>query len=124
MKNLLLLFFCIISFNICLQAQACEDLPGKFDTYQAAITAIRSADFKYTDEMPEGSSPWIISAEYFSCDGNFGYFICSMGNGSVYIYESVPTTVWTEFKNADSKASFYEKHLKAKFKLTQSTSKE
>jgi len=124
MKYLLLSLLLITSFTMHVQAQDCGDLPTRFDTYQAAINAIRSADFKYTDELPAGSSSYISTAEYFSCDGNFGYLICTTTKGGGYIYENIPKDVWAEFKNADSKGTYYEKQLKSKYKLLQSAGTE
>lgn len=117
MKFLITSFFYILCPVFCLQAQPCKDLPDKFYAYSSAIRAIRAADFEYTDAIPDGSSSWIITAEYFSCDGNFGYFIFSTDKGNEYIHENVPKNLWNQFKQADSKGSFYDKHVKKRYRL-------
>ena len=117
MKYLLITVLLTIYFSFHLKAQPCKDIPEKFYSYSSAIRAIRAADFEYTDNIPEGSSSWIITAEYFSCDGNFGYFIFSTDKGNEYIHENVPKNLWNAFKNADSKGTFYDKNIRKMYKL-------
>lgn len=108
--------FCLfISFTY--HGQSCKDLPDKFDTYSQASNAIQNAAFKFTDNLPDGKSSWITSANYYSCDGYTGYLVYTTDNGKEYIHEKVPVRVWTEFKTASSSGSYYVHHIKGKYRL-------
>jgi len=117
MKYLLMIQFSLLGCIQVSRGQSCEDLPLPFTSYSKAIKEIRNADFKFTDQIQEGSGSWIISAEYFSCDDNFGYLVFTTDNGYEYIHEEVPKTLWLQFKKSNSRGSFYNSSIKNKYRL-------
>ena len=97
--------------------QSCKDLPDKFYSYSQAINAIQNATFKTTDNLPDGKSSWITSADYYSCDGCTGYLVYTTDKGKEYVHEKVPIKIWTEFKTASSSGSYYVHNIKGKYRL-------
>ncbi len=116
MKKILIIIS-LVAFSINCKSQSCKDLPEKFYSYSSAIDAIKSADFNYTDELPSGSSSWITAANFYSCDGKYGYFIYSTDKGHEYIHENVPKSLWVSFTEAYSKGSFYVENIKKRYRL-------
>lgn len=117
MKQLLLSFMLCFLMNFTVQSQSCKNLPDKFYSYREAINSIQSSTFKTSDELPYGKSSWIKSANYYSCDGYFGYLVYTTDKGKEYIHEKVPIKIWTEFKNAISSGSYYVNNIKGRYRL-------
>ncbi len=88
----------------------------QFKSYNEAIKEVRKSSFQLTDKIKTPESSWIASAEYYSCDGNEGYFIMNTGDKS-YIHKEVPVEVWEGFKAAGSKGSYYNEHLKGQYRV-------
>ncbi len=110
-----ILFFLLTSSMA--KSQSCKDLPERFYSYSQAINSIEKSTFKVTDRLPNGKSSWIVSADYYSCDGNYGYLVYTTDKGKRYIHEKVPTSVWNEFKTASSNGSYYVHNIKGKYRL-------
>ena len=106
-----------ILFAINAKAQSCKDLPGEFKHSSKAIKAIRKAKFSLTDQITEGSNATLITGQYFSCDGKFGYFIFIDDKGKEFVYEKVPGSIWLEFKETDKKNSFYQNSIMRNYYL-------
>jgi hypothetical protein len=113
--NFLVLGFLFFLLNC--NSQPCTSLPAKFSSYSAAIAAITKIDFKYTDNLQTGKSSWIVTANYYSCDGKTGYIIYITTKGKKYIHEGVPKSIWLEFKTAPSSGSYYNFNIKNKYRL-------
>ena len=109
----LLLSFYFISCN----GQPCSQLPKSFKSYSQAISLIQKSSFIVKESANTSSSSWISSAKYYSCDGTTGYFILKTDSGREYIHYGIPVNVWDEFKNADSKGSYYDKNIKGRYRL-------
>ena len=114
MKTLIniLLFSLLIACN----STNCSEISKTFKTYNEAENTIESIDFKFVDDVDTSSSSWIRSANYYSCDGETGYFIYTTAKKK-YIHENLPIDVWDNFKNAESFGSFYNKKIKHRYKL-------
>lgn len=97
--------------------QSCNNLPDKFYSYSQAINAVQNAAFKSTDNLPYGKSSWIVSANYYSCDGYTGYLVYATDKGKEYVHEKVPLKIWTEFKTASSSGSYYVHNIKGRYRL-------
>lgn len=117
MKQFIIALLLFLFLNDTAQSQSCKNLPDKFYSYSEAIRSIQSATFKTTDELPYGKSSWIKSAKFYSCDGYYGYMIFTTEKGREYIHEKVPLRVWTEFKNASSSGSYYDRNIKGNYRL-------
>ncbi len=115
MKQFLILILCL--FTISCKSQDCKGLPASFDSYTEARDAIKDATFSVTDKLPYGKSSWIMSANYYSCDGKTGYLIYTTDKGREYIHEKVPVAVWKAFKNAPSSGSYYVANIKGRYRL-------
>jgi hypothetical protein len=94
----------------------CDSISKKFNSYDEAISLVRSTNFSVEEKVNTDSS-WIDSIEYYSCDEVSGYLILNTKKGGSYIHENVPIEVWNEFKNADSFGRFYNKNIKGNYYL-------
>ena len=110
--------FLLISLSLPCFGQDCKDLPIKYPSTSAAISQVRDAIFPVKDKLPEGKSQKIVKAEYFSCDGEFGYMIYVIGRGTSFIHIQVPKNVWHAFKNAASSEAYYDLNIRDKYKIT------
>ena len=117
MKKIIIVVSIILSLVTACKSQSCKDLPESFNSYTEAIDAIKDAQFKLTDKLPNGKSSWIIKADYYSCDTKVGYMVYTTAKGREYIHEAVPKSVWLEFKNATSSGSYYDYNIKHKYRL-------
>lgn len=106
----------IIIFTITSCGNNCQDIPNNFGNYNQAKEIVLSSNFKLTDEADVSGSSWITSAKYFSCNGLSGFFVIEMGNRT-YIHQGMPYIVWENFKNADSKGSFYSRIIRGRYRL-------
>ena len=94
----------------------CDEIPNSFSNYDQAKEIVLSLNYKLTDKADVSGSSWITSAKYFSCDGLSGFFIIETGNRT-YIHQDMPCEVWENFKNADSKGSFYSRNIRGNYQL-------
>ncbi len=94
----------------------CEDVPNFFSSYQQAYNIVVNANFNYSDYINTWKSSWIESAEYYSCDGQTGFFIIHMKNGT-YIHQDLPVEIWYAFKNAYSFGSFYSTYIRGNYRV-------
>jgi hypothetical protein len=117
MKKISFLALFFLLFNATVKSQTCDDLPEIFHSYSEAIRAIQNTSFKLTDELPFGKSPIILSADYYSCDGNFGYMIYTTSKRMEYILEKIPFKIWTEFKTATIPSNYFSQNIKGRYRL-------
>ena len=94
----------------------CAEIPNSFRNYDQAKEIVLSSNFKLTDKADVSDSSWITSAKYFSCDGLSSFFVVEMSNRT-YIHQDMPYEVWENFKNADSKGSFYSRNIRGNYQL-------
>lgn len=94
----------------------CAEIPNSFSNFDQAKKIVLSSNFKLTDKADVFGSSWITSAKYFSCDGLSGFFVIETGNRT-YIHQDMPYEVWENFKNADSKGSFYSRSIRGYYQL-------
>jgi hypothetical protein len=110
----------IIAFLIFMTVSSCgnncKQIPNSFSNYDQAKEIVLSSNFKLTDIADVSGSSWITSAKYFSCDGLSGFFVIETGNRT-YIHQDMPYEVWGNFKNADSKGSFYSRNIRGNYRL-------
>lgn len=99
--NTSIIFAIVLFLNFKCQGQSCLKLPTNFKSYSEANTQIKKSTFKLTENLPIGKSSWIIYANYYSCDGKYGYLFYTTNKGE-YIHENVPYSVWKQFKTANS----------------------
>ena len=118
MKKTIIYFLALgvlINITSC-NSQNCNDSPSKFNSYEQAISKIKSTKFTLSDNVNTSRSSVIENADYYSCDGKIGYLIIEIRN-TEYIYQNVPISVWQEFKTADSFGSFYNRNIKNMYNL-------
>ena len=110
----LLLF---ITISSCVQnSENCKEIPNNFSNYNQAKELILNSKFKFSEKADVSNSSWISSAKYLSCDEESGFFIITTNNRT-YIHQNLPIGVWEQFKNADSKGSYYSRNIKGNYSL-------
>ena len=109
-----LFFLVLITTYSC--GNNCEEISNSFDNYNQAKEVVLSSNFKLAEDADVSGSSWISSAKYFSCDGLTGFFIIETDNRT-YIHQNMPYSVWENFKNANSKGSFYSKTIRGNYQL-------
>ncbi len=90
---------------------SCNSLPSSFASYDAAVSAVESADFEIADNANTSKSSWIRAARFYSCNNADGYFIIETDKGN-YLHQGVPITLWESFKAANSFGSFYDANIR------------
>ena len=117
MKKIIFLFalFLFIIITSC-SGKNCNEIQNSFKNYDQAKEIVLSSDFKIKEDTDVSNSSWINSAKYFSCDGQSGFFIITTGN-KTYIHQDLPIEVWEQFKNGNSKGSFYSRNIKGNYRV-------
>ncbi len=92
----------------------CDQLPKSYSNYDDAVKIIKASHFKIQEVVNTSQSSWVRGASYYSCDGNFGFFILKTDK-QMYLYADVPVDIWNGFKNAESFGSYYDYNIKHKF---------
>lgn len=113
-SRLYLLFITILLVASC--QQDCSKINTEFQSYNEAVKTIKNTDFSVEQELSHNNSSWIVNAEYYSCDNNFGYMVLYTDSNE-YIFQDMPINVWREFQNADSKGRFYNKYIKSRYQI-------
>jgi KTSC domain len=113
MKFVYLCFF--VPFFACYHP-ACDTMPSRFNSYEAAISFVKRAIFKREDKINDigDQDSWIKSAHYYSCNESDGYLIVKTDKGE-YLYGGVPDSIWAQFKYADSYGTYYNYNIKGKY---------
>lgn len=113
MKKIIPYLFFFIFFSC---DNKCDEVPNSFSNYNQAKEIVLSSNFKLTDKADVSGSSWITSAKYLSCNGLSGFFVIETGNRT-YIHQNMPNEIWENFKNADSKGSFYSRNIRGNYQL-------
>lgn len=116
MKRIIVLALVCIYALSC-KSQDCNNLKSPFSSYSKAIQEVKASTFLIKDSANTTNSSWITSATYYSCNGKNGYLIYTTNRGYQYIHQQLPLMVWKEFKNASSKGSYYNAHIRNKYRL-------
>ena len=92
----------------------CSTLDGENLSADEMVFAIEGRDFDYSDFGDTSKSSWIRAAKYYSCDGEFGYFMLETDD-KVYLHKDVPLRMWHGFKRSNSFGRFYNDQLKGRY---------
>ncbi|MBI9040270.1 KTSC domain-containing protein [Lutibacter sp.] len=97
-------------------SQSCNELPTQFNSYQQAVSEVKSTNFTFEDRVNTSRSSLIKSASFYSCDSKIGFLLVKI-RSTKYIYQNVPISVWENFKQAESFGSFYNRNVKGSYQL-------
>lgn len=107
----------LLIFLLSCNRTECSKIPSSFKSYNDAERIISDASFNYTDKVNTDKSSWIRAAEFYSCDKQTGFIIIKTDKEE-YIHKEVPIDVWTDFKNAPSFGSYYNRFIKHRYQLS------
>lgn len=88
--------------------------PKQFQNYEQVSAYLNDVKFSIDETTDTSESEWITSAHYQSKDGKTGFLTLGM-RGKPYHFQNVPVEVWEDFKNAESKGSFYHQKIKGNY---------
>jgi hypothetical protein len=95
----------------------CHDLKNEFESNKKYIETVEKTRFKFQDKLFTSDKSWINEISFFSCDGNSGFLIVTIGNKK-YLYSEVTSETWFEFKNCESFGKYYNFNIKGKYKTS------
>ena len=116
MKKIFYYLVFLIFITIASCSNKCEDIPNSFSSYDQAKDVVLSSKLLRSEEADVSGSSWITSAKYFSCDGMVGFFALEIRR-KTYIHQDMPYEIWENFKNADSKGSYYSRNIRGRYRL-------
>ena len=94
----------------------CSQVSNDWKTEKEAIAQIQTASFKTSDLVRPDETSWMTSAQFYSCDDQFGYLIVK-SEKKTFIHQDVPKAVWLALKDAKSIGGYYNFYIKNKYKL-------
>jgi hypothetical protein len=113
-----LLVILLICAGIILNAQIdnCAHTNTSWKSDKEAINYLESESFATTESVLVEGESWMESANFYSCNADFGFLIVKSMKKS-FVHQNVPTKVWEALKSANSKGGYYNFYIKNKFKL-------
>ena len=94
----------------------CEQISDGWKSEKEAISKIENTIFKTSETIRPEESSWMISAHYYSCEGEFGYLIVK-SKKKTFVHQDVPVATWSTLCKARSKGGYYNFYIKNKYKL-------
>ena len=126
MTALLVVTFLILSVNNQVFAQVehnykvgpqsanCDTLDISSFSLDEAISAIELSTFRYQQQFKISRTYGIMSARFYSCDGNSGYLILKVDKKDI-IYLEVPETIWKGLISSADINGFYDAEIKGNY---------
>jgi len=111
---LIFLSFAMLHIDLVACTDNCGVSSASWKSEKDAIIALENAEFIFSEFLKNESDSWMVSAGFYSCDGQNGYLVIHSQKKD-YIHSSVPVVVWEELKNANSKGGFYNFYIKDKY---------
>ena len=116
MNKIYLLFYLFLIPLTCKSQNPCKNIQTSFNNYNQALSAVKSADFIYVDNVTTERSSWIRGAKFYSCNKSTGFLIIKTDKRE-FIHQNVPISVWNNFKLSDSFGSFYSRNIRRNYKI-------
>lgn len=111
-----LIHLVILFLTLACNTNDCTKLPETFANSKEAIILVKKSTFKKKERVETPQSSWIIGASYYSCDGDFGYFILETAKRE-FLYAKVPKGIWEGFKVAGSAGRYYNTYIKGRYSI-------
>ena len=94
----------------------CAQLSEAWKSKKKAVESIESTAFNVSDTAVPNYKSWLVSAHFYSCDGEIGYLIIK-GNKKTFLHQNVPMAVWQSLKNAKSMGGYYNFYIRNRYQL-------
>ena len=114
-RNVLFSLLTMSSFFMSCNVQDCHSIEDNYATYVEFVRVVRQAKGFAISEKVDLESDWMKEAEYYSCDGEVGFFIYTTKQGKTYIHEDLPLSLWEGFISASSHGSYYVRNIKGRY---------
>lgn len=115
-KTLLVILLICVGIILNAQIDNCAHNNTSWKSEKDAIEYIEHESFATTETVLVEEESWMESADFYSCNTDFGFLIVKSKKKS-FIHQNVPTKVWEALKGAHSKGGYYNFYIKNKFKL-------
>ena len=92
----------------------CDSLDITSSTLEDAISTIELTTFRYQQQFKISRTYGIMSAKYFSCDGQTGYLVLKVDKEDL-IYLEVPDSKWKGLIGSADINGFYDTEIKGKY---------
>ena len=96
------------------QSANCDTLNLRTSTLREAVSVIEHATFRYQQQFKISRTYGIMSARFYSCDGNSGYLIMKVDKRDILYFE-VPQPVWKELISSADINGFYDAEIKGNY---------
>lgn len=112
------LIIALIFVGLYLNAQEdnCAQISGDWKNEKEAVIKVQNTTFKTSDSVRPDESSWMTSAQFYSCDDEFGYLVVK-SEKKTFIHQDVPKAIWVALKEARSIGGYYNFYIKNKYKL-------
>lgn len=94
----------------------CHKLHSPIDNPDSALITIQHATFRLHESMTISSYRVPNKVDYYSCDGEIGYFVAKEDSSTIVIYENIPIKIWEAFNTTNDPLYFYQEEIKKKYK--------
>lgn len=111
-----LLIIACLSFHRLSAQHPCASAAATYSSYELALSAVREANFNYSERLVTDQSSWIRLAEFYCCEAGNGFLVITTDKNE-YIHQGVPLNIWEAFKAAPSRGGFYNQAIKGHYQL-------
>jgi hypothetical protein len=98
------------------QTANCDTLDISTYPFQEAKSVIELATFRYYQQFKISRTYGVMSARFYSCDGNSGYLLMKVDKKDL-IYLEVPETKWKGLISSSDINGFYNAEIKGIYDL-------
>lgn len=96
------------------QSANCDTLDIASYPLEEARSAIELATFRYQQQFKISRTYGVMSARFYSCDGNSGYLVMKVDKKDL-IYMEVPETKWKGLISSADINGFYDTEIKGNY---------
>lgn len=117
MKKLILLISLVITgLYSNAQEENCSGQSENWKSEKKVLAGIENINFNTNETLQPDGKSWMISANFYSCDDQYGYLVVKSDN-KTFVHHNVPISVWRSLKEAKSIGGFYNFYIKDYYKF-------
>ena len=96
------------------QSANCDTLNLRSTPLPKAISTIELTTFRYQQQFKISRTYGIMSARFYSCDGELGYLVLKVDKRDILYFE-VPEDIWKRLISSADINGFYEAEIKSNY---------
>lgn len=98
------------------QSANCDTLDISSYPLKEAISVIDLTTFRYQQQFKISRTYGVMSARFYSCDGNSGYLVIKVDKND-FIYLEVPESKWKGLISSADINGYFEREIKGNYKF-------